>query len=196
MLGCRPARSPTNICQRGATSQRPGGRHTSLRVSSQPERQRHTLCLISQGDGIHYPVGHPLLGDGIPFLRLSTQPSSGGGRDALTLSRSSSLSLWVARPEGLLLLCLPPVDGGQNGLPTPSSTATAFGGCCGCGGGCRGPHSATSRLGAATGGRMEQQLPAEAGSVRSPQSAPVQPGTAWPGYRLRRRRGQSGIQEP
>ncbi len=41
-----------------------------------------------------------------------------------------------------------------------------------------------------------QQLPAEAGSVRSPQSAPVQPGTAGPGYRLRRRRGQSGIQEP
>ncbi len=41
-----------------------------------------------------------------------------------------------------------------------------------------------------------QQLPTEAGSVRSPQSAPVQPGTAGPGYRLRRRRGQSGIQEP
>ncbi len=34
----RPARSPTNICQRGATSQRPGGRHTSCRVGSQPER--------------------------------------------------------------------------------------------------------------------------------------------------------------
>ncbi len=31
--------------------------------------------------------------------RLSTRPSSGGGRDALTLSRSSSLSLWAARPE-------------------------------------------------------------------------------------------------
>ncbi len=31
----------------------------------------HTLCLISQGDGIHYPVGHPLLGDGIPFLPAS-----------------------------------------------------------------------------------------------------------------------------
>ncbi len=36
-----------------------------------------------------------------------------------------------------------------------------------------------------------QQLPAEAGRVRSPQSAPVQPGTAGPCYRLRRRRGQS-----
>ncbi len=57
--------------------------------------------------------------------RLSTRPSSGGGRDALTLSRSSSLSL--GHPSrGLLLLCLPPVDGGQDGrggLPTPSSTA-------------------------------------------------------------------------
>ncbi len=33
--------------------------------------------------------------------RLSTRPSSGGGRDAhaLTLARSSSLSLWVAHPE-------------------------------------------------------------------------------------------------
>ncbi len=70
-VSCRPARSPTNIGQRGATSQRPGGRHTSCRVSSQPERARHTLCLISQGDGIHYPVGHPLLGDGIPFLPAS-----------------------------------------------------------------------------------------------------------------------------
>ncbi len=58
----RPARSSTNICQRGAKSQRPGGLHTSCRVSSQPERARHTLCLISQGDGDHYPVGHPLLG--------------------------------------------------------------------------------------------------------------------------------------
>ncbi len=42
---------------------------------------------------------------------LSTRPSSGGGRDALTLSRSSSLSLWVARPEASCF------------LPTPSSTA-------------------------------------------------------------------------
>ncbi len=31
--------------------------------------------------------------------RLSSQPSSGGGRDTLTLSRSSSLSLWVFRPR-------------------------------------------------------------------------------------------------
>ncbi len=40
-----------------------------------------------------------------------------------------------------------------------------------------------------------QQLPAEAESGRSPQSAPVQPGTAGPCYLLHRRRGQSGIQE-
>ncbi len=120
--------------------------------------------------------------------RLSTRPSSGGGRDALTLSRSSSLSLWVARPGGLLLLCLPPVDGGQDGrgsLPTPSSTAPLFGGCCGCGAGagveCRGP-APRRRAGWALqpADWWRQQLPGEAGSVRSPQSAPVQPGTAGP----------------
>ncbi len=72
----RPAHSSTNICQWGATSQRPGGRYTSRRVSSQPERARHTLCLISQGDGIHYPVGHPLPGDGIPFLPASVTDKS------------------------------------------------------------------------------------------------------------------------
>ncbi len=44
---------------------------TPSRVGSQPERARHTPCLISQGDGIHYPVGHPLLGDGIPLLPAS-----------------------------------------------------------------------------------------------------------------------------
>ncbi len=38
----RPARSSTNICQWGAMSWRPGGRYTSRRVSSQPERARHT----------------------------------------------------------------------------------------------------------------------------------------------------------
>ncbi len=58
----RPAHSSTNICQRGTMSQRPGGRHTSCRVSSQPEWARHTLCLISLGDCDHYPVGHPLAG--------------------------------------------------------------------------------------------------------------------------------------
>ncbi len=48
-------------------------------------------------------------------------PALGGGRDELTFSRSSFLSLW-------------------GGLPTPSSTALP---------------SAMSRLGAATGGRVE-----------------------------------------
>ncbi len=57
-------------------SQHLGGRHTFYRVSSQPERARHTLCLISQGDGIHYPVGHPLLGEGIPFLPASVTDKS------------------------------------------------------------------------------------------------------------------------
>ncbi len=72
----RPARSPTITCQRGTMSQRPGGRHTFYRVSSQPERAMHTLCLISQCDGIHYPVGHPLLGDGIHFLPAAVTDKS------------------------------------------------------------------------------------------------------------------------
>ncbi len=76
----------------------------------------------------------------------------------------------------------------------------AFEGCCGCG----------ARAGVDAGGHprrragwplqpadgWRQPLPAEAGRVGSPQSAPVQPGTAGPCYRLRRRRDQSGIQEP
>ncbi len=42
-----------------------------------------------------------------------------------------------------------------------------------------------------------QQLPAEAGSVSSPQSAPVRPGELLGQVTgLRRRRGQVGIQEP
>ncbi len=72
----RPTRSSIIICQRGATIQRPGRCNTSSRVGSQPERAGHTLCLISQGDGVHYPVGHPLLGDGIPFCRPPWQIKS------------------------------------------------------------------------------------------------------------------------
>ncbi len=70
----RPARSSTNICQRGAVSQFPGGRNTCSTVSSQPKRARHTLCLISPG--IHYPVGHPLLGDGILSRELVWGPEA------------------------------------------------------------------------------------------------------------------------
>ncbi len=121
------------------------------------------------------------------------RPSSGVWRDALTLSRSSSLSPWVARPWGLLLLRLPPVDGGQDGRGT--FNGTAFWRRMWCGSGRRELPSATSRLGAATDERVEQQLPAKAGHVGLPHSAPVQPGTAGPCYRLHRRRGQSGIQE-
>ncbi len=68
---CRPARSSTNICQRGATSQRPGGCHASRRVGTQPEWAGHALSLVSQGNGIHYPVGHPLLGDSLSLLLAS-----------------------------------------------------------------------------------------------------------------------------
>ncbi len=89
---------------------------------------------------------------------LSTRPSSGGGKDALTLSWSSSLSL--GHPSrGLLLLRLPPVDGdqdGRGGLPSPSSTAPLLEAAADAVRE-RGwmPLSATSRLGAATGGRVE-----------------------------------------
>ncbi len=68
---CHPAHSSTNICQRGTTSQRPGGCHASHRVGMQPERAGHALCLVSQGNGVHYPVGHPLLGDSLSFLLAS-----------------------------------------------------------------------------------------------------------------------------
>ena len=37
----------------------------------QPERAGHTLGLVSQGDGVHYPVGHPLLGDSLSLLLAS-----------------------------------------------------------------------------------------------------------------------------
>ncbi len=86
-------------------------------------------------------------------------PGPPPGRERCTYPLLKQFPLSLGCPSrGLLLLCLPPVYGGQDG--------------------------------------WRQQLPAEAGSVRSPQSAPVQPGTAGPGYWLRRRRGQSGIQEP
>ncbi len=63
-------------------------------------------------------------------------------------------------------------------------------------GGKQGPgHGGPRRVSECTDG-WRQQLPAEAGYVGSPQSAPVQPGTAGPCYQLCRRRGQSGIQEP
>ncbi len=47
---CCPARSSTNVCQRGAGT---------------------GLGLVRQGDGLHYPVGQPLLGDSLPFLLIS-----------------------------------------------------------------------------------------------------------------------------
>ncbi len=64
----RPARSSTNICQWGATSQHPGGRYTSRRVSSQPERARHTLLPDKPG------WWHP----------LSSGPSSAWRRHSLS----------------------------------------------------------------------------------------------------------------
>ncbi len=49
---CRPARSSTDVYQRG------------------------TLGLVRQGDGIHYPVGQPLLGGSLPFLLSSIADKS------------------------------------------------------------------------------------------------------------------------
>ncbi len=68
---CRPARSSTDVCQRGAVRQRIGGGNTPCGVSPHPHGARLTLGLVRQGDGIHYPVGQPLLGDSLPFLLTS-----------------------------------------------------------------------------------------------------------------------------
>ncbi len=40
-------------------------------VSPHPRGARFALRLVSQGDGIHYPVGQSLLGDSLPFLLIS-----------------------------------------------------------------------------------------------------------------------------
>ncbi len=68
---CRPARSSTDVCQRGAVRQSIGGGNTPCGVSPHPHGARLTLGLVCQGDGIHYPVGQPLLGDSLPFLLTS-----------------------------------------------------------------------------------------------------------------------------
>ncbi len=65
---CRPARSSTDVCQRGAVRQRIGRGNTPCGVSPHPHGARLALGLVRQGDGIHYPVGQPLLGDSLPFL--------------------------------------------------------------------------------------------------------------------------------
>ncbi len=91
--------------------------------------------------------------------RLSTRPSSGGGRDALTLSRSSSLSLWVAHPEASCSSAYCQLTGARMGGVACLGLAQRHRFWrrmqCGSRDGCRGPPSATSRLGAATGGRVE-----------------------------------------
>ncbi len=65
------------------------------------------------------------------------RPSSGVGRDALTLSRSSSLSPWVARPEASCFSAYRQLTGARTGGAL--STALLFEGGCGAGadaGGC------------------------------------------------------------
>ncbi len=68
---CRPARSSTNVCQRGAVRQCIGGGNTPCGESPHPQGARLALGLVHQGDGIHYPVGQLLLGDSLPFLLTS-----------------------------------------------------------------------------------------------------------------------------
>ncbi len=45
--------------------------NTPCGVSPHPQGARLALGLVRQGDGIHYPVGQPLLGDSLPFLLTS-----------------------------------------------------------------------------------------------------------------------------
>ncbi len=54
--------------QRGAVRQRIGRGNTPCGVSPQPPWGTARLGMVRQGDGIHYPVGQPLLGDSLPFL--------------------------------------------------------------------------------------------------------------------------------
>ncbi len=84
------------------------------------------------------------------------------GRERCTYPLPKQFPLSLGCPtRGLLLLRLLPVDGGQDGrggLPTLARRHRYWRLLrmrCGSGGGCRGPPSATSRLGAATGGRVE-----------------------------------------
>ncbi len=110
------------------------------------------------------------------------------GRERCTYPLPKQFPLSLGCPSrGLLLLRLPSVDGGQDGRGTFNSHCFL-----------KADAVRERTQGAALGdedGRVEQQLPAKAGHVGSPHSAPVQPGTAGPCYRLHRRRGQSGIQE-
>ncbi len=57
---CCPARSSTDVCQRGTMRRRIGGGNTPC---GSP--------LVRQGDGTHYPMGQPLLGGSLPFLLTS-----------------------------------------------------------------------------------------------------------------------------
>ncbi len=78
------------------------------------------------------------------------------GRERCTYPLPKQFPLSLGHPSrSLLLLRLPPVNGGQDGrggLPTPSSTAPLLKAAAGVDAGSR---SATIRLGAATGGRVE-----------------------------------------
>ncbi len=64
---CRPAHSSIDVCQKGTVRQRIGQGNTLCGMSPHPQGARLALGLVLQGNGIHYPVGQPLLGDSLPF---------------------------------------------------------------------------------------------------------------------------------
>ncbi len=101
------------------------------------------------------------------FQRFSARPSSGGGRGASTISWSSPLSLWVARPEASCSSAHRQVwrGPGRAGRPAYAQlNGTASGGCCGCGAGAG--TDAGAALGDEQAGALQpadgwrQQLPA------------------------------------
>ncbi len=68
---CSVSPSSIDVCQRGVLRQRIGGGSTPCGVSPHPQGAQIALRLVRQGNGIHYPVGQPLLGDSLPFLLTS-----------------------------------------------------------------------------------------------------------------------------
>ncbi len=102
------------------------------------------------------------------------------GRERCSYPLPKQFPLSLGRPSrGLLLLRLPPVDGGQDGRDRFWRLLRMR---CGSGGGCRGRPRRRAGWALQPADGWRQQLPAEAGSVRSPQSAPVAEETSL-GYR-------------
>ncbi len=91
-------------------------RHTPCGVSPHPHGARLALGLVRQGDGIHYPVGQPLLGDSLPFLLTSVTD-----KELLRASRSSGcgprICAMLLRDTATPRLGLPPPKAVLAGSP-------------------------------------------------------------------------------